>query len=152
LGDPYPGLRRYLEANDRSGYNQAAYNKKVREAAKWAIEFLVLVSQRQKESEVARVLDARRVGGLVMALLGYGCCEIQPRHYQIAKGCACDGVIRLRELVREEYAVSVSPLLENARTQMNMLPVEERSRPNPACEEQRGQVEHLLVGEESTAP
>ena len=70
-GDPYPGVRKYLQAGseERKAWNRSDYNKRAREAAIWALDFLTLFSERQTDPELLQVLGGDRFPKLFNALL-----------------------------------------------------------------------------------
>jgi hypothetical protein len=71
MKDPFPGVRQYLETEEskRGDWNRSQYNRRAREVAAWAIEFLILLCERQTEREVAKVLTEEKIDKLVSALL-----------------------------------------------------------------------------------
>jgi hypothetical protein len=139
IADPYPGLIGYLEKTEyeRKQYNRSKYNKDIRKAARWAVKFLILFSQRQDENEVRKVLDTVTIGELAEALEGNGCQNIEPRHYEISKAILWTGFQRLRGLVDETYAGIVNPFIGKALLQLRMLPEPKEAEENKAYEEER---------------
>jgi len=67
----YDGLWRYLvmEEAERKRFNRSNYNKRIRDVASSAIDFLVLFCQRQDESELDKTLTDERVDRLATALI-----------------------------------------------------------------------------------
>jgi hypothetical protein len=126
-GDPYPGLRKYLQMNvaARAVYNPSLYNKRVREAAIWAFDFLTLFCERQTDSELSQVLTEERFRNLLQTLLrrrepkvkrgqptinlwkelnaGKDCKEMIEREYQIALLMAEVGVRKCLETTAKPY-------------------------------------------------
>jgi len=139
IADPYPGLVAYLEKtkDERKQYNRSKYNKDVRKAARWAIKFLILFSQRQEEDEVQKVLDVASVGELVDALAGHGCQSIDPRHYEISKAVLWTGFQRLRPLVDERNADMVNPEINRVLRYLRMLLEPKEGQENKECEDER---------------
>jgi hypothetical protein len=137
--DAYPGLVAYLEKtkDERKQYNRSKYNKDIRKAARWAIKFLVLFSQRQEEAEVRKVLDTGSVGELVESLTGEGCQAIEPRHYEISKAVLWAGSRRLRECVDEVSAIIANRQIDETLRYLRMLPEPKEGHENKEYEVER---------------
>ena len=74
MKDPFPGVRQYLETEEskRGDWNRSQYNRRAREVATWAIEYLILFCERQTERELAEILTDETVDRLASTFLTQG--------------------------------------------------------------------------------
>lgn len=140
IPDPFPGVTKYLEASDqeRKGYNRSKYNKQARGAARWAVQYLVMFSQKQKEEEVSKVLTENLIRVLIEALTGAGCPQFLLRHFAIAQGALSASTQQLlKMLAKETYWSLASGTITEARNRLYLIPPPAQPVPNAMHRDER---------------
>jgi hypothetical protein len=143
----YPGLSRYLELEptQREGYNRSQYDKRAREAARWAVRYLILFCEGQEEKEVAKVITWEVARALARAILGDGSQQRSKRHHIIAQQMAnVAGTTLLAMIDNRHYDIVSKAILEAANRLFGVSPPEKETMPNTEYKQNREQIERAL--------
>jgi hypothetical protein len=146
---PPLGLKRYLlldedERRKRSKLtpplNVSNYNKRAREQANWAVEYLILFLQRQPEKETEMAFPWAVARALTMAMLGDGCPQRSRRHHKIAQQMISRASDTLMEMLDDTHIEIVSKRLREMDMDARAVSPPASDKPNPGYKHYREQM------------